>query len=707
VYFEIYLLCLLANAQDMKLIKENIEIFIIALFTGIILPVFFFKNSFDPVLIPRTFALTVLTFVMLLVVGFQRYRKINYKFDSKQLSIFYILSGYFLISIVSSLFAINKIEAFGDVTKVGVIILFFLILVTILDFKIERIRILAISFLLMTGIFIAVGVYQFLFKVDLSGVAEHEDYLAYYYTTALNVVSSTLANKNLFSSALFLTMPFTIYAIVFLRKWLKIIPIITLAISLFAAIMLVAKAVWVAIGMSVLMGFVLLLIFVNKRIGLKNVHVLYKIGFISLIIIAATFLTFVYISENKIAIIVKEKITQLVDFENFKEENIIKAERTYSTQQRVMSYYRSFDMFKDNPILGVGPANWRINLPKYGLYGFGGEIEQGNRNFQRPHNDFLWVLCETGIFGFLLYISVFIYCIVLGIKTFMNHDSKEKRVLSILITSTLFGFFILSLFDFPKERITHNILVYSMFAIILNLDKNEESKYVKNSWIHLVFVVAIIFNLIAIKYQHARFKSEIAAVDVHRAYLQRNMKRIILETKKINHTFYSINPFSNPIEYYNGLAYSFMNKPDLALRSFSKAYNQAPYQIALISNYGTLLSMKGKVQEAEKLYYEAVEISPRFIDGNINLASVLHNKKSHEEAYNIILNIDYQKNNERYDNVLVNVLKNRLFLEYKKTNNKELRDKIVKLINNKNMLISFHKEVLKNDKDLIFVLGEL
>ena len=688
-------------------IKEKTEIYILAFFIGIVLPLFYFKNSFDPVLIPRTFALTVLVFLLLVVLGYRRYKKISYSFDQKHLYAFYILTTYFIISVISSFFAVNKIEAFGEVTKIGTIILFFYVLLTVLDFNIQHIRIISNGILLMTTIFLVIGIYQFFFKVDLSNVAVKEDYLAYYYTTALNIVSSTLANKNLFSSALFLSLPFTIYTITLFRKWFKIFPIIILILSVIFAVMLVAKAVWVALGTAIIVAFILMLVFVNKNIGISNVHIAYKIGFISIIFTGAVFITFVYTSENKVAIIVKEKITQLTDFENLKEENIKKAERTYSTQQRVMAYYRSFDMFKDNPLLGVGPANWRINLPKYGLYGFGGEIEQGNRNFQRTHSDLLWVLCETGIFSLLLYISIFVLCIFYGVKIFLQDENKEKRLISILFTSTLVGYFILSSFDFPKERITHNVLVYSMFAILLNLNKDSKLKYVKNSIINSIFVFAILFSLIAIKYQRERFKSEIIAVDMYRAYLQKNMNNLIRESRDINDTFYSIIPYSMPVEYYRGLAYSFLKKPDLALKSFTKAYNQAPYQVAVINNYGTLLNLLGKEKEAKKLYMEAVEISPRFVDGNLNLASLLHNEKKFDEAYNLLLNIEHKPSNERYMNVLENVLKQKLYQEYKKTNDPVLKNKIIEVINNKSKLLSYHQQVLKNAGDFEGVLKEL
>lgn len=691
----------------MKSIKENIEIYIIALFVGIILPLFFFKNSFDPVLIPRTYALTFLTLTLLIILGFRRYNSFNYQFDKWQIYTFVIMMIYMLFAIISGFFAINKIEAFAEITKQGTIVLFFFTVVSVLNFDLSNIQRLSTAIFISTSIFIIIGIYQLIFKVDFANITEKDNYLAYYYTNALTVMSSTLANKNLFSSAIFLSLPFSIHTTIFFKKGFKVLSFFVLFLSLLLVGMLVAKAVWVALGATVIFLLIVLLFYVNKQIGFNNLHLGYKIGFISLIIIAAAFTTFVYTSEGTFATIVKEKVAQLTDFENLKEENIKKAERTYSTQQRVMAYYRSFDMIKDKPLLGVGPANWRICMPKYGLYGFGGEIEQGIRNFQRAHSDLLWVFCEVGLFGFLSYVLIFILVIFLGVKSFFSSSSSELKILSLSISSIAFGFFILSSFDFPKERITHNVFLYSMFAIILNLNRSEKKFTTNKNLLYGFFTIAIIFNLYAIRYQSARFKSEIAAVDHYRAFIQKNMNAIIRESRHINHDYYSIIPFSLPVKYYDGLAYSYLKKQNLALKSFSKAYSQSPYQVAVINNYATILSMMNKTAEAKKLYLEAVNISPRFVDANVNLASLLHNERKYDEAYAYLLNIDFQQKNERYKHSLENILKQKLYKLYKKESDSEIRKKIADIINTKSELYSFHKRVLNANGDFEAVYHEL
>ena len=76
----------------------------------------------------------------------------------------------------------------------------------------------------------------------------------------------------------------------------------------------------------------------------------------------------------------------------------------FKDSPRFKLYKSTLQLFVDQPILGVGPGNWKIDVWKYGLY-----INSLGRSFaQRPHNDFLWVLAEGGIFAGLSYMLLFL-----------------------------------------------------------------------------------------------------------------------------------------------------------------------------------------------------------------------------------------------------------------------------------------------------------
>ena len=65
-------------------------------------------------------------------------------------------------------------------------------------------------------------------------------------------------------------------------------------------------------------------------------------------------------------------------------------------------------MAKANPLLGVGLGQWRLVFPLYGKIQKFRESGEGLVEifFQRPHNDYVWVLTETGIIGLLSYLAI-------------------------------------------------------------------------------------------------------------------------------------------------------------------------------------------------------------------------------------------------------------------------------------------------------------
>ena len=130
-------------------------------------------------------------------------------------------------------------------------------------------------------------------------------------------------------------------------------------------------------------------------------------------------------------------------------------------------------MIKDNLLLGVGPGNWKKEFPKYGLKNTVGQ--KGDKFVQRPHSDFLWFFAEGGIVSGILYILLFAFLLKDTLLFYLNRKEKKRYFFLILFSTTL-GYIIISLFDFPSERPTHNLFL----AIILGLIIGERLKQRKD-----------------------------------------------------------------------------------------------------------------------------------------------------------------------------------------------------------------------------------
>ncbi len=81
-------------------------------------------------------------------------------------------------------------------------------------------------------------------------------------------------------------------------------------------------------------------------------------------------------------------------------------------------YKTSFQMFLDNPIMGIGVKNYRLvcNDEKY---------YSDDSCSTHPHNTLLQFLSETGISGSIFYFGVFMFCILKLFKNFMYLITKR------------------------------------------------------------------------------------------------------------------------------------------------------------------------------------------------------------------------------------------------------------------------------------------
>ena len=98
-------------------------------------------------------------------------------------------------------------------------------------------------------------------------------------------------------------------------------------------------------------------------------------------------------------------------------------------------FQTAYEMFKDKPLLGHGVKSFRLVCHRY-------EVDWGCST--HPHNTYMQLLAETGIFGFLLVLLGFFYFCYLVIKNYI-----ERKKINVNIYNSrqcLLGAFMINLF---------------------------------------------------------------------------------------------------------------------------------------------------------------------------------------------------------------------------------------------------------------------
>ena len=319
----------------------------------------------------------------------------------------------------------------------------------------------------------------------------------------------------------------------------------------------------------------------------------------------------------------------------------------FTPEARYKLYNSSLQLIADHPFFGVGPGNWKTVIWEYDLY----KGSLGTAFAQRPHNDFLWVFAEGGIFAGISYILLFL--ILLRDSYLLHKNSKdEDRILYSLLFSCFLGYGFISFFDFPMERFSHNIIFFVLASFVI-AKKIKETKTITPTGLKFLLIGISFF---AVYVANIRYQGEIHAANAIHYKSKGNWNYVIKAIDKAyNPVYYEMENTSTPLLWYRGVAYFNQQRYELALKDFQAAYEVNPYHVHVLNNLATSWQIKGDSDKAKKYYREVFKVIFTFKEARVNLGAILFNEKKYMEALDVILESkvdDYWKrkqNNDNYD----------------------------------------------------------
>lgn len=433
-------------------------------------------------------------------------------------------------------------------------------------------------------------------------------------------LQTAFGHKNLYSSFILLCLPFVFYLFMHAKKVYKYFWIAWILILICSILFTQTK--------SVLLGlFVALFIAISYSIfNIKQGNKIKLISFIGAYIVTFTsIIVFIYLYPEYFTLIVNND----------------------TIRERILLWENTWNMIKEHFPLGVGLGNWQVYFPKYGLTKFlvtNYHISDGYTTFQRPHNDFLWILSEAGLFGFLSYLAFISYSIYkgfLGLKAQTNN--KDTMVFSAFLITSL-AFIVVSLVDFPMERNEHQFLWATICCVLIGSNRKNE-RQIKAKPIFIMAILALGFSLY---FGVNRLKQETHSKKLIMAHSQQNWGVLLREANKINPAFLTIDNFSIPVKWYQGIAYFATNELEKAKDCFTKAYYITPYQIHVINNLASIFEKEGNHLEALKYYDELLAISPKQPDALLNKSAVLYNMNRIDEAMECLYKFVYDEKNDQF-----------------------------------------------------------
>lgn len=415
-------------------------------------------------------------------------------------------------------------------------------------------------------------------------------------------------NKNLLSSFLFLLLPFNVKSAFGGGLFSKIFFTIICLMSVTLLYLLQTRSV--LISLSFVLILLLILLFLNSKMKTK----LIKYVAVCLISLFSIYGLHTYISNLLIT-------------------------SDPSAIERAKILKKSEYMIKENSVIGVGAGNWQFNYSKYGLDDLDIQTLEKKITFQRPHNDFVWILSETGIIGILLYILFIFILLFQSFSSMVKKDSAYFKYSNWIYPLFITGYLLISFFDFPKERIEHNIIYAVILGLILSNNKSAFDIKICKRKASYIFIFISIISLFNLFIGFLRYSGEYHTKSIYLSVENSEWKDVIENADKGLSFFYNVDNKSIPLHWYKGNAEFALGNDKNAEIAYSEAYKISPYNIFVLNNYSTVLIKMGDYDSAKKLCEEALKISPNYEDPKFNIAYIQYYQGNYDSAYKIISSI--------------------------------------------------------------------
>lgn len=604
---------------------KHIDFILLLIGSLFVIPFLVFPYTVDPYLTPQFLVWSILTFILFGTICARHILGPNRLIPaSTKRILFPLYFGYFLFALLSLTQATNAAEGVYEVLKIFVSLVFLFVCVILFsrhpDYKFIFIKCITLTAFLLT----LIGLYHyFTIAYGKSGI------------DILVSVRGTIGHKNLLSSAILLTFPFCLYCFFSFHIFWRIFSGLTAAMSLTLILLLQARAVWLAGVLSCACVFVLVL-FLRKEFAFSKKYTLRFLAPLILILVICAGSAWYFASKSDAL----EYLTQRTNPSTLFSKG--------TGFERMLIWKKSFLGIRDRPLLGHGAGNWRITLPSYGLQ----NLTQRSFKyvyFQRPHNDFIWVLYETGIFGFLFYVSIFAVAFIYLIKTLRSHSQLSCRYFALCLFSALIAYIVVASFSFPKERIFHSIMLLFILAIIITLynESRPSRPHLVGPAFTAVSILSLVPLIMAILIGYCRFRSEILTKQAYEARNRYDYPQVIDKIDKAYSPFAALDPVSAPLQWYKGEAHYLMGNYREALVDYKMAYEAHPYHIHVLNNLATCYEELQDHDRAIFYYQKALSIFPEFEETLINLGATYYNSGRYELAYQTLIQCNPRSENPK------------------------------------------------------------
>ncbi|MEI6435452.1 MAG: O-antigen ligase family protein [Bacteroidota bacterium] len=603
------------NAKTQWIHNAGIQCNFFFIFLVMFLPLVYFQTAQDASLTPRMMALSV--FLLAYTIYLYTFpRGTSFAFDILKNPVTLFGGLYLLMSLLSLAFAFSRSEGLFDITKTGLtllVIFYAAYLFSVTPGWFDKLANLAV---LASLVALILGFYQFFKLVPGNEQEQLSDG-----REIINVVKGLMGNKNEYASYLALLLTLTSFTAFFGKGNWQRYALATTVLALIMLIFVATRAAWLAIFMAAAAISVIVLIF-HEKLGISSRQKkILMIVFSTVVVLGvAGAIEGGRFTHNKYL----EKLGSIVRPE------------AGNNHFRLKIWKITAEMFMNHPVTGVGAGNWQIAIPEY--YGTIG-LKDKEVNWISPHNDYLWILSEKGIIGLGLYLGMILAAVWLFFRILRSQAEKEVKRQAVFLFAGLIGYLTVACFDFPYQRIDHQIIFALFLAGMIALHQRQYPGKPLSVNRNFFFIPVILFLGFGVFYNIQALKVETHIKKAGALMDAGQFPEALAEIENARTSMRSLDAKGSPVDYYAGMVYDKMNNNEAALNSYLAALAVHPNHIALLNNLGRCYYTAGYYGLAEHYYLKALHIVPGYKETRVNLSTLYYKKGEYQRSLDMLSGI--------------------------------------------------------------------
>jgi len=575
--------------------------FLLVALNGIVDPA-----AIDVSLIPRLLAILLFLTAAVAVVSLP---PISRRLDCSILGepVIPLFGGYLLVTVGSLSVAVNVSAGFTDVFRTLAtfltLCLFCLLLPTVPRWREHLLRVVVVAGLLA----VAVGGYEIVTRL---GPGLHG-------RRAMEQITGLMSSVNLYAGMLCLLLPWCAGGVAILRgAWRGLAAVATVGLAAMI-LLLQSRAAWLAVlaGTAAVLATVLV---DPARFGL-SLRARNRLGaacLAGIVALAAGIATAP--AGNQFAQRFRSIFVEPVGPGALPREG-----------GRLMIWGITTRMIADHPLTGVGAGNFTIRLHEY-FDDDDLDFSNVHTNWVQPHNDFLWVFVEKGLLG----IAVFVGCFgaaIAAIRTILGGDTVQiDRRLALVSLAGLASYATLSCFDFPLERINHQVSLALLLAVPTVLAHGIRTagvglpRQVASPAARLAIAAPILAALaLGIAYSLAALQQEKDVIVARNAWRQGRWEEMLAAARRARTPWKTLDPLVSPVAFLEGFAQVQLGRVAEGIECLEQARADNPNRMYVVNNLGILYASTGRFDEAIECFSLAANRYSHRIEPFNNLAICL------------------------------------------------------------------------------------